>query len=260
VTNEKILGIDASAPAQIQLGATVGRGLEAPPNVSRLRRRLTPGRARTIASLARRFGCGAAIVGMFVGAFVAAAPVEATVGPGYTLSNSRIVGEAPGGFKVYVSPLGSNHASLAVNSSRTAYQLGRYGLQMKYVGYGTPAKVRGIITVTEGSKGCSGSTTTLANTVWYYASLPLGGYYMYRSDIVVCPSRYARLTASQRLAVIRHEMGHAIGLGHTNYSYAGSYQIMNAYLHSGVSDYKAGDVAGIRRMVSGSAKVRSQIS
>jgi hypothetical protein len=161
---------------------------------------------------------------------------------------------------VYASPSGVYHTSIAVNASNAAGRLRGFGIQMKWAGYGNPAKTRGIITISEGSAGCSGSTSTLANTYWYYAGLPGGGYYMYRSDIVICAARYARLSASQRQAAIRHEFGHTIGLGHTNYTYGGTYQIMNAYLHSGVVDYKAGDIAGIRRMVSGSVKVRSLIS
>ena len=258
------VGIDASAPARAALGATIPQAPSASPNARRgttLRYRpcWPSGRARTLCVPARGVGFAAAIIGMLIGGVVFASPAGATTS-GYTLLNSQIIGESPTGFKVWSEPAGPHHGSIAKYSSTIASQLHTFGLPVKYAGAGNPVKTRGIITVTEGSRGCSGSTTTLANTYWYYAGVPGGGYYMYRSDIVICAARYARLSSVQRAAALRHEFGHTMGLGHTNYTYNGSVQIMNAYLHSGITTYKTGDIAGLKHLAAGTAIVRNRVN
>ena len=260
-----VVGIAASAPARAVLDVTVTQAPEASSNPRGIttvgdRHWWTPASARGFRGWTRGLTCLTAVLGMLIAGVASPASVGATVRPGYTLSNSQIIGEAPNGFKVWSEPVGRHHKSIASYSSSISTQLRGYGLPVRYAGYGSPAKTRGIITVTEGSRGCTGSSTTLANTFWYYASLPGGGYYMYRSDIVICPSRYAYLSTSQRVAMLRHEFGHTMGLGHTNYTYNGSVQIMNAYLHSGITNYRSGDVAGLKRLARGTATVRSRLS
>jgi len=260
-----VVGIAASAPARAALDVTVSQAPEASPiprgtTIVRHRHWWTPASARSFRGWTRGLAFLTAVLGMLIAGVASPASVGATVRPGYTLSNSQIIGEAPNGFKVWSEPTGRHKVSIARYSSAISTQLRGYGLPVRYAGRGNPAKTRGIITVTEGSRGCSGSSTTLANTFWYYSSLPGGGYYMYRSDIVICPSRYANLSYGQRVAMLRHEFGHTMGLGHTNYTYNGSVQIMNAYLHSGVANYRSGDVAGLKRLARGTATVRAKLS
>src|SRR6266700_1648576 len=259
-----VVGIDASAPARAAFDVTMSQA----PDVSPIPRRIItlrhrqwwiPAGARGFRGCARGLAFLTAVLGLLIAGVASPVTAGATVRPGYTLSNTGIIGEAPNGFKVWVAPTGTHHISIARYSSGISTQLHRYGLPVKFAGYGNPVKTRGIITVSEGSRGCSGSTTTLANTYWYYAAMP-GGYYMYRSDIVICAARYAHLSGAQRAAVLRHEFGHTMGLGHTNYSYRGTYQMMNAYLHSSVRTYEAGDVAGLKRLAAGTAIVRSRVS
>ncbi len=201
-------------------------------------------------------GCIAAIVSMLGGAFVVSAPAQAAA-PGYALSSSRIVGEAPGGFSVYLSPYAPHRGTLSPAISIVTANLRSVGLPVVYKGYGHPAHVRGIITVSEGPAGCTGGSAVLANTYWYYGQLSGGLLYMYRSDIVICAARYARSPSWQRAAILRHEFGHAMGLAHLNSTYGSHYQVMAAYTHSGVSQYGAGDVAGLRRLAAGAARVRA---
>ena len=261
MTSKSVVAIEAPAAARATLGATIDQTPETTPRRgTTLRHRpwWPLGRPRTLRVPARGLGVATAIAGLLITGVAFATPAAATTS-GYTLANAQIIGESPTGFKVYVSPSSHDHATIAWYSSRIAGQLHNYGLPVRYAGYGNPAKVRGIITVSEGSRGCSGSSTTLANTYWHYAAMP-GGYYMYRSDIVICAARYAHLSVAQRAAVLRHEFGHTMGLGHTNYSYRGTYQMMNAYLHSSVRTYEAGDIAGLKRLAAGTAIVRSRVS
>lgn len=201
-----------------------------------------------------------AVAGLLVGAFIAAVPAaDATTTGGYVLSSSRIVGEAPGGFKVYLSPYAPHRGSISPLISATTRDLRSFGLPVTYHGYGHPAHVRGIITVSEGASGCSGGSSVLANTYWYYGSLRGGGLYMYRADVVICPTRFGNLPTWQQAAIVRHEFGHAMGLGHMNTTYRGFVQIMSSYTHTGVSMYRSGDAAGLRRLAAGAARVRSLI-
>jgi len=260
-----VVGIATSASARAALDVTVTQSPEASPiprRIRTLRHRQwwTPGIARGFRGWSRGLACLTAVLAMLITGLASPTSVGATTLHGYTLSNSQIIGVSPNGFKVWIEPTGSHRHSIASYSRSIGTQLRYYGLPVHYAGYGSPAKTRGIITVTEGSRGCSGSSTTIANTFWYYASVPGGGYYMYRSDIVICSARYQALSTAKRVAVLRHEFGHAMGLGHTNYTYNGSVQIMNAYLHSGIRSYRSGDVAGLKRLARGTATVRSRLS
>jgi hypothetical protein len=258
------VGMAALAPGRTALDLTTDKAPEASPiqrRIPALRHRpwWTPSTVRSFRGWTRGLACLTGVVGMLIAGIASPASAGATISPGYTLSNVHIIGESPTGFRVYVSPSATHHKSMSVYTSGISAQLHSFGLPVKYAGYGNPVKVRGIITVSESSRGCTGSTSTLANTFWYYAGMP-GGYYMYRSDIVICAARYAHLSGPQRAAVLRHEFGHTMGLGHTNYVYRGSYQVMNAYLHSGVGDYRSGDIVGLKHLAAGTAIVRSRVS
>jgi hypothetical protein len=166
-----------------------------------------------------------------------------------------MIGVTPVGFRVYAAP-GTAHAqSLAATTSAVSSQLRSLGLPVVFMGYGRPTRVEGIITVAEGSAGCTGSAVTMANTFWYARGLTSGEHFMSRADIVVCPKLYLR-PAWQQAAIMRHEFGHAMGLGHMNVVYSRAYQVMNATTHTGISNYGAGDLAGLRYIVAGTARVR----
>ena len=211
---------------------------------------------RPRSSLLRRLGCVTTIVAALVTGAGLTTSAHATTALGYVFVHPQLRGEAPNGFSVYVSSVSPHHVDIAMGTSATIRTLASYGLKVRYSGYGHPNKTVGIITVSESLAGCSGGSTVLANTIWWYAGLPGGGVYMYRSDIIICPTRYGHLPAWQRSAVIRHEFGHAMGLGHMNGAYSGSYQLMNSVTHSGISTYRPGDAAGLRRLAAATAYVR----
>jgi hypothetical protein len=221
-------------------------------------RRSTPIRRRRTAAL-RRLGSVATIAALLLTAVGVTTSAHATTSPGYVFVNPQLRGEAPHGYNVYISRAAIHHTAIGVYSSTAMRDLRGFGLSLRYMGYGHPAKTQGVITVSESAAGCAGGPTVLATTIWWYASLPKGGVYMYRADIIICPARFAHMPIWQRAAVLRHEFGHAMGLGHMNGVYAGTYQPMNSTTHSNVRSYRAGDAAGLRRLAAGTAAVRAQL-
>jgi hypothetical protein len=191
----------------------------------------------------------------------ASAPTAASALPGYSLLTSSLIGETPLGYRMYVQPTGPDARAIAAAAATTAAELRRLGLPVTFAGFGIPAPHEGILTVAEGARGCVGSDRTLAETSASIRTLRRGDAYIFRADVAVCPRLYRQpYSSAVRLGVIRHELGHAMGLAHTNYQFHGSYQLMNAYTHSGVTDYRSGDIAGLRRLAAGAARVHSALA
>jgi hypothetical protein len=208
-----------------------------------------------------------ATIGLFTVAAVlsnmsrASAPTAASTLPGYSLFSSRLIGETPLGYQMYVQPAATDARAIAAAASTTAAELRKLGLPVTFAGFGAPAHREGVITVAESASGCVGSNRTLAETSATIRTLRSGDAYLLRADVAVCPRLYRQPhSAAERLGVIRHELGHAMGLAHTNYQFNGSYQLMNAYTHSGVTDYRSGDIAGLRRLAAGAARVRRELA
>ncbi|MGH8960102.1 MAG: hypothetical protein ACRDWT_02665 [Jatrophihabitantaceae bacterium] len=181
--------------------------------------------------------------------------------PGYTLEHAHLIGETPAGFHVYVDARAAQRTELARASRHIIAELRRLGLRVVYAGYGNPAPADGRIEVAEGSYGCATRTEarTAAVTVSYYGAAAGPDVYMSHSAITLCPS-FARYASAVSLSsALKHEFGHAMGLGHTGYSYLGRHQIMYPALQSNVSDYQAGDIRGLRAMAAGAARVRNEL-
>ena len=203
----------------------------------------------------------AAAVGVVVA--LTAGPVAASAAsrPGYTLERSGLIGETPAGFSVYVDVHAAEHAKIAQATTGIATELRRFGLAVRYAGYGNPAPSDGRIEVNEGSSGCSAASEgrTLAVTVPYYAAAAGSDVYMSHSTITVCPSFGRSASRTALTSALKHEFGHAMGLGHTSYSYAGHHQIMYPGLQSTVTDYQAGDVRGLKTLAAGAARVKNEL-
>ncbi|MEO8888591.1 MAG: hypothetical protein ABI429_04780, partial [Jatrophihabitantaceae bacterium] len=163
-----------------------------------------------------------------------AAPAQAQTNSGFTLERSDLIGETPAGLHVYVDPNTAQHGALAVAAKSISAELHRIGLPVVYAGYGNPANTDGRIEVTEGSYGCSTPSEGAADavTVSYYGAAAGADVYMSHSRITVCPA-FARSAARTPLtSALKHEFGHAMGLGHTAYVYDHHHQIMYPGLQS----------------------------
>lgn len=175
---------------------------------------------------------------------------------GYVLGVTGLLGETPAGLHVWVRPGTPHHAILARNAKATVAVWQKLGLKATYKGYGTPRLREGVVTVTEGLAGCTGGH---AGMTWHTSMpLPHGTSYMQSARVVICP-RLFRYASWQWSATIRHELGHAAGLGHFDGVYRGSTQVMRSVNHAPVWTFKAGDVNGLRYLASNNTRVRRAI-
>lgn len=180
-----------------------------------------------------------------------------SAGPGYTLERA-LVGQTPRGVQVWVSRTARHRAAIARGAAAAVRELRGLGLAVQWRGYGTPRAGEGIIRISERSAGCVRGTSVVGMTSPYWRILPTGAY-LYRAEIALCPMLFRRYPSRDWVATVRHEMGHAMGLGHTNYRYQGSYQLMNAVLQHGVTDYRAGDRRGLRVLAADTRRLKTEL-
>ncbi len=88
-----------------------------------------------------------------------------------------------------------------------------------------------------GSWGCGGPTT--------FQQID-GGWYITGGRVTVAPST-VRITATEKVELLAHEIGHTLGLDHYNGTFQGHYQRMNGYVDKEPGlHYQAGDKAGLK--------------
>jgi hypothetical protein len=175
---------------------------------------------------------------------------------GYFTGVSNLLGETPAGLQVWVKGSTPHHANLASNAKATVALWRKLGLKAAYRGYGSPRPREGVVTVTEGLAGCTGGHAGMTWNTWM--PLSRGRVYMRSARVVICPSLY-RYARWQWSATIRHELGHAAGLGHFDGTYRGSTQVMRSVNHAPVASFKAGDVNGLKYLASNNTRVRNAI-
>jgi len=197
------------------------------------------------------------------GLTIAAAPASARAarGGGNVLENSGIIGETPAPQVIYLN----RHATKASTVSRMlaadAKELHRLGFNIRYAGYGTPKAAEGRIRVTSGGAGCvgdGGQSGAVTYPRWQY--LPGGKAYMYDARVIMCPAFFTRYPSWELAALLKHELGHALGLDHENSKYDGKYQMMRWTVTPGITDYQAGDLNGLRWLARNASLVKSLVA
>ncbi len=177
---------------------------------------------------------------------------------GFTFLQPTLVGQTPAGFRVWVDRRARHRWAIGSAVSAAVHDLRGLGDNVRYRGYGLPRSTEGVVRVREGSKGCGTDGRTIGVTWAYWKTLDTGKRYVYRADVYLCPKLFRMATWATKVTV-RHELGHAMGLGHTNYRYLGSYQVMNAVVRSSVIHYRAGDRRGIRTLIANTRVIKTQI-
>lgn len=188
----------------------------------------------------------------------ALAKASSRAGAGYTTLQPTLIGQTPSGFTVWVDGGARHRSTIARTAAQAVSELRRLGTNVRWRGYGSPNAVEGAVRIRESAKGCGSGGGTVGMTWTYWHTLASGKRYASRADVYLCP-RLFTLYAWATGATVRHELGHAMGLGHTNYKYDGSYQVMNATVRRGVVDYRAGDRRGLATLARNTAGVKKQI-
>jgi hypothetical protein len=181
-------------------------------------------------------------------------------GPGYQYLTPRLIGETPRGLHVWVLSGSHHRAAIAHYTAATVHTLRTYGLHVYWEGYGRPNQVEGIVTVAESQDGCGSKPGIVGMTWTYLGSIGNGDSYNTHARVALCPTLFSQYGSWALAATVHHELGHAMGLGHTNYVFHGSYQAMNASIHSGVLRYETGDINGLRWLAANNGRVRAEMA
>jgi hypothetical protein len=238
--------VRAAVPAGL-CAVVIGAGLTAvTPEPPRVTVTPAPGSTTHGAPIVQRVGSGLST----------ALPTLGTTTPGYSLATRGLLGLTPRGLHVWVHPKAGHRANLVRHAKATVAYWRNLGLHARYEGLGTPRLREGVVTLTEGSTGCKAGTARVGNTWQSWRSLPGGKAYIYGARIVICPRLY-RYARWQWSATVRHELGHAAGLGHFDRYYRGSTQVMRWANKSPVASFKGGDRNGLRYFAGNKTLVRS---
>lgn len=173
---------------------------------------------------------------------------------GWLREDPSLLGVTPFGLRVVVDRMTPHHAANYRLSRSVALELNSFGLPVTFAAWGSTRQVTGKLVVTESSFGCTGGAQAVTRT-WLH-TLTDGHHVIERAEISVCPSMF-RLPSWKWSAVVRHEFAHAVGLGHYNRQFNGSWQIMLG-TDVRVRDYQSGDRAGLHWLARNASAIKAR--
>ncbi|HEU5007928.1 MAG TPA: hypothetical protein VFT67_13210 [Jatrophihabitantaceae bacterium] len=184
-----------------------------------------------------------------------ATPTTTTASRGYNIEGTNLLGVSPGPLRVWLDPKTVDASTVASVLTRATAELRGLGFPIRYAGTGTPKLHAGLIDVTSNTGGCTGGDSN-GYTRSRLVAIAGKAEMIQQSRIVLCST----VASDVITGTVLHELGHALGLDHMPTKYEGQYQVMYPYGLPGVTDYRTGDVNGLRWLArSTSLRVRPRI-
>lgn len=196
-----------------------------------------------------------ALVGEAPAGAAAARPATSTATRGYNIEGTNLLGVTPGRLAVYLDPKTVDASTVASVLTAATTELRGLGFPIRYAGTGTPKLHAGLIDVTSNTGGCTGGDTN-GYTRSRVVAIAGKAEMIQQSRIVLCST----VASDVVTGTVLHELGHALGLDHMPTKYEGQYQVMYPAGLPGLTDYRTGDVNGLRWLArSTSLRVRPRI-
>jgi hypothetical protein len=183
------------------------------------------------------------ILALAAGLVFAAAPPTHASDPGYTLINPMTTGIDPLGVNVRVVASSGARTTLARDVPTVVSDMRRAGLDVRWVGYQANATT-GISIMLAGGSACPSGR--LGTTYPRFAFAYNGRLVQTGGLVQICPAALG--TPWLLMETLRHEMGHAVGLAHTNSRLGGRLQTMTPMASSAIVAYGPGDWNGLREI------------
>lgn len=212
-------------------------------------RTLRPGLSRRVAA-----AVAAVLMALSVTVFAGAGNASAASSShGYTME-FHDAGLVAGGLKLYVKP-GQTHSKVLAKYAKYAVrQIRKSKVPVTFGGWSKKNVSARAIWVIEVPNGCTRQGgDTIAHASPHYTTTDAGYDAIDGSKIVICTGTFR--TNGVTRAILMHELGHAVGLGHYPKVYRGHLQIMNPQAQTEDVTYQAGDRAGLRRIAATSRRI-----
>lgn len=168
---------------------------------------------------------------------------------GYQLIVPNLISVTLADQHTYIDPATYRaHPFLGPFVASVTNQMHSYGFHMYYSGTTLPA-AQGRISFKVDQLGCRDLAPV--GIAVYFDSTLNDHAFVTSARIYLCPALFSH-SSTYVTRQIRHEVGHAQGLGPFDGVYSGHHQVMSDFTYyPSISNYQAGDVNGLRRNAAG---------